>query len=81
MDDPVRTPELFHPELRKFTRAYTYPRMSWMTKWWYPAEEHIGWFGNLIRESGANGMYATVQQAQAWPAKLDEGDIKIGPSK
>ena len=80
MDDPTKTPHLFHPDLRGKPRSYTYPRMSWLTKWWYPTSEQIGWFGNVRREDG-QGMYCTLAQYEALPREMivHQGDIKIGP--
>jgi hypothetical protein len=80
MDDPQKRPDLFHPQLRDKPRSYTYPRMSWLTKWWFPESERIGWFGNVKRDGG-RGMYCTLEQYEALPksALIDQGDIKIGP--
>lgn len=71
---------LRHPDLRSMDRGDFIRRSHWMSKWWYPSETQIGWFGNAVRDTdGGQGMYCTQPQYEAWPHKVF-GDLKIGPS-
>ena len=80
MEDPTRFPHLFHPELRDKSRSYCVLRSSMFSRWWYPFDQQISWYGGLIREGGGNGMYATPPQAETWTNRVDTGTVKIGPS-
>ena len=71
---------LYHPDLRDKSRAYIVLRSSIFSKWWFPQDEWIAWYGDCIREDGGNGMYCTSSQYAAWPAKQSSNDIKVGPS-
>ena len=57
---------LLHPDLRNKDRAYLVLRSSIFSRYYFPAEERISWYGGAIREDGGNGMYMTEPQARAW---------------
>lgn len=70
---------LRHPELRDKTHGYIVQRTSMWSKWWYPVDQQIGWFGSAIRDTdGGNGMYMTLPQFEAWPHRT-ASDVTIGP--
>lgn len=79
MDDPKRVPELFHPDLRNVPVSELVLRSSWFTRWYFPQEEQVNWYGDMLRASGAPGMYASPAQHAAWPSKVISEDIDIGP--
>ena len=79
MEDPAKFPHLFHPELRTQDRTYVVLRSSMWSKWWYPVDQQVGWFGSAIRDiDGGNGMYCTLPQFETWPHRT-VSDVKIGP--
>jgi hypothetical protein len=63
--------ELLHPELRDKSYSYLVLRSSMWSKWWYPKNEQIGWFGDVR-------MYMTLPQYEALGIK-NESDIRVGP--
>lgn len=75
------TMNLLHPELRSKPKEWNMSRGGWFN-FFFPAEERINWYGNMIRKDsdGGKGMYATNDQYLRWQYKHSDGDIKIGPS-
>lgn len=58
-----------HPDLLALSDSDFTLRSSMFSKWWYPVESQIGWFGDIQ-------MYATMPQYESWvrehpPAKTD----------
>lgn len=68
---------LLHPELRSKDRKYVELRGGWWN-FFFPDSEQIHWYGDMIRDDGGLGMYATRDQHQQWPNKY-VSDIKPGP--
>ena len=71
-----------HPDLKGLTDEDFRIRTSILARLFYrkPAD-WVNWYGDCIRTfaDGGNGMYATAEQAAAWPDKL-RSDVTIGPS-
>lgn len=72
----LRHPELrWMPESEMSRRTDFWPRLLYFV----PRIDWISWYGDMLREDGKQGMYATELQHAAWPAKVKPGDITIGP--
>jgi hypothetical protein len=68
---------MFHPDLQHRGPFYLSTRSAWFN-FFYPEAERIYWYGNLLRGENIKGMYATKDQALAWPDKYVEPSV-IGP--
>jgi hypothetical protein len=78
---PTSWRDLAHPELRALDDQTFEIRSSILARIIYrvPMEDWINWYGGMLREDGQQGMYMTEAQAAAWTARVDMGDISIGP--
>lgn len=80
VDKPVGWREVAHPDLHPFTDAEFKRRTDFWARLFYcRPSEYVNWYGDMLRDDGGQGMYATDAQHQAWPNKV-VSDIKIGPS-
>ena len=72
---------LLHPDLQTISDWEFRIRTGFWSRLFYcKREEWINWYGDAVRPDGAQGMYCTAAQYEAWPHKV-RSDIKIGPSK
>lgn len=71
---------LRHPDLRELSESGMARRTDFWPRllYWVPREQWINWYGDMIRETGGRGMYATAAQHAAWSRK-SRSDTTIGP--
>jgi hypothetical protein len=82
-DGPDYPVELRHPDLRRLSNAAMSLRAAVgvgpSTMYGIRPEDVISWWGGLVRADGGQGMYATAEQGEAWPYRVDDNGVGIGP--